>query len=166
MIITIQEAKTLGRPIGAMAPEKLQAYINEAEQQVKRAIGDALFVAINDPVIAATEPYKTLLNGGTYTNGGRTYCFRGLKVATAYLTDAKAMMTGDIESTRYGYVQKSGDYSQAIDGGRLSSAYNEIVEEGQIYLREAVQYAKANNLITCSAGGVMPSAGIRIKKVN
>lgn len=166
MIITQQEAKTLGRPIGAMSPEKLQAYINEAEQQVKRAIGDGLFVAVNDPTTAATEPYKTLLDGGTYTNNGRMYCFRGLKVATAYLTDAKAMMTGDIESTRYGYVQKSGDYSQAIDGGRLSSAYNEIVEEGQTYLRECLQFARVNNLLNCCGGGVMPSAGIRIKKID
>lgn len=165
MIISQQEAKTLARPIGAMQPDKLQAYINEAEQQVKRAIGDGLFAALNDTTIAATEPYKTLLTGGTYTDGGRTYCFRGLKVATAYLVNAKAMMTGDIESTRYGYVQKSGDYSQAIDGGRLSSAYNEIVEEGQIYLREAIRFARCKNLLTCG-GGVMPSAGIRIKKIN
>lgn len=163
MIISLSEAKTLGRPIGAMQPDKLQAYINEAEQQVKRALGDDLFVTLSDPTTAGNEPYKTLLSGGTYTVNGCTYCFRGLKVATAYLTDAKAMMTGDIESTRYGYVQKSGDYSQAVDGSRLSSAYNEILEEGKTYLKECVQYAQRFNLM--SAAGQFPSAGLRIKKI-
>lgn len=167
MILTTSEARTLGRPIGqAVADNKIQAFINEAEQQVKRYIGGNLYHDINDPANQAIEPYKTLLSGGDYQDGDRWRNFRGLKVATAYLVDAKMMMTGDIESTRYGYVQKQGEHSDHINERRLSSAYNEITAEAQQALKEAMLFARhANLLACCNGGGDLPSNGLKITKI-
>ena len=166
MIITTAEARTLGRPIGqAVADNKIQSFINEAEQQVKRYIGGNLYHEINDPANQSVEPYKTLLNGGEYQSGGNWRSFRGLKAAAAYLVDAKMMMTGDIESTRYGYVQKQGEHSDHISERRLSAAYNEITEEAQRALKEAMAFARNAGLCNCDGGGDLPSNGLKITKI-
>jgi len=148
-LITEQEAKTLGRPLGDIKSDKIKAYICEVEQtQIKPAIGDQLYKDLFDEDKIEEEKYDTLLNGGEYEDrAGILRSFSGLKVAIAYYVYVKTLMSGDIESTRFGFVQKDSSYSQHISDAARSAAYNEAMEVARHYLGECITYAKIVDLI-------------------
>lgn len=167
ILITIEEAKSLARPL-LMHNEKIEPFIVEVEQtQIKPALGDSLFKDLHDDIKSLDDPYSILLSGGEYTDScGNFRSLSGLKVAIAYLVYVKTLMCGDVESTRFGFMQKDGQYSQHISTAQRSAAYNEAMEVAQCYLRECIEYCKAKGLIKrCSTNRVAQSAGCIIKKI-
>ena len=171
-LITTIELKTLGRPIGKVADDKLNAFITEAEQlYIKPILGDELFYdllreAENDDEEKANADLQMLLSGGTYyKNAGcdnqSVHSFMGLKVAIAYFVYAQNLMVGDIESTRFGSVIKNGDYSTHVSSKERSDAYNNTIDVANAYLQECVDYCKVKGLIkvvgkpTASIGGII-----------
>lgn len=165
-IINIEEAKTLARPL-IMHDEKVEAFIQEVEQtQIKPAIGDLLFFDLQDPEKIETDLYSVLLSGGSFTDrSGQYRTFSGLKVATAYLVYVKTIMAGDVESTRYGFMQKDGQYSQHISTAQRSAAYNDAMEVAQCYLRECIDYCKNKGLIKNATRKGASYAGCVIRKI-
>lgn len=101
-ILQPNEVRTLGRPIGKVADEKLNAFITEAEQlHVKPILGDELFLRLLEEP-EPSDDIKTLLYGGIYKDkNGVTHSFTGLRVALSYFVYAQNLMSGDIESTRF-----------------------------------------------------------------
>lgn len=151
-----------------MHNDKLLSYIMEVEQSIiKQAIGDSLFKDLHDPAKQEEGPYSTLLCGGEYTDKcGSFRSFSGLKVSIAYFVYVKTLMTGDIESTRFGFVQKDGQYSQHISSAQRSAAYNDAMEVAQCYLRECIDYCRVYNLIkTCEVRKGAASGGCIIRKI-
>jgi len=75
-LITTAELRKLGRPIGKVADDKLEAFINEAEQlHIKPIIGDKLYLDLQKEVEVVedgekNEALQLLLNGGTYFENG------------------------------------------------------------------------------------------------
>ena len=64
-ILKPEEVRTLGRPIGKVADEKLTAFITEAEQlHIKPIIGDELFYRILSE--EQDNNITLLLSGGNY----------------------------------------------------------------------------------------------------
>lgn len=167
-LITIEEAKSLGRPLGDIKGEKLTSYIKEVENtQIKPSLGDALFKDLQDPDKKEEDPLSTLLNGGEYKDGSGVFrSFAGLKVAISYFVYVKILMSGDLESTRYGFVEKQGMYSQHLSTAARSAAYNEAMEVAQHYLNECVAFCKDKDLIDRKniRRGVT-SGGCTIKKI-
>lgn len=169
MLITINEAKTLARPINAkVSDDKILAYIRECESQyIKVALGDDLY---NDLRVASPSGYDDkqllLMNGGTYTNKcGKTRIFDGLKVALAYYVYAKNVMSGDVESTRYGMVVKEDTYSSHINNKDRATCYNEALQVADSYLADCVVYAKSVDLIECGASRTASSGSVTIRKI-
>lgn len=165
-LITPKELRTLGRPIGKVADEKLEAFITEVEQlHIKPVIGDALFMKL----LGDEEPedkVKLLLEGGTYTDKrGELKSFMGLKVALSYFVFAQNLMSGDLESTRFGTVFKDGDYSTRISSKERSDAYNNALEVANAYLQECVRYAKDKELIKSAGKKSYSVGGIKIKRI-
>lgn len=170
-IITITEAKTLGRPICAKVSDaKIAAYIREVEQTVIRhGIGDSLYLRIKGMNSTEVAPdIDMLLNGGIYTDKcGNTRTFVGLKVAASYYVYAANVMSGDFESTRYGMVLKDGAYSTGISSKERSDVYNSVTDIAMAYLKDCVYYCRQKDM-TERAGnnGVKTSfGGITIRKV-
>ena len=166
-IITVEEARTLARPL-SMNDDKVRPYIVEVEQtQIKQSLGASLFRDLHNEEIANKEVLSVLLNGGEYEDScGNLRIFAGLKVAVAYLVYVKSLMSGDIESTRYGFMQKDGQYSQHISNEQRSAAYNEAMEIAQCYLKECMDYCKSKKLIKPleSRRGIA-NAGCIIRKI-
>lgn len=162
-ILTAEEVRKLGRPIGQVDALQLNAYIKEAEQMyVKPLVGDKLYL---DILKNEDDKYDTLLNGGTYTDGSEEiHSFMGLKVALSYFVYAQNIMTGDFQSTRYGMVLKDNDYSQHLSGKERSDAYNNALEVGNMYLSECVAYCKTVGFIQ-NKGKIRGTGSLRIKKI-
>lgn len=166
-LITIVEARTLARPL-LMHDEKVLPFIMEVEQtQIKPALGETLYRDLHDHDKVADKVYSDLLSGGEYNDcGGKYHSFSGLKVAIAYMVYVKTLMCGDVESTRFGFMQKDGQYSQHISTAQRSAAYNEAHEVAQCYLRECIEYCKEKGLIKpCDSHKALVSAGCIIRKI-
>lgn len=151
-LVSIEELKSLGRPIGKnVDTEKLDAFRTEAEQlHVKPVLGDSLFGQLLAYVDTEgnDDEMETLLRGGSYTSRcGEGRCFMGLRYAISYFVYAQNLMSGDLESTRFGTRFKDDDYSTRLSSKERSDAYNNALEVGNAYLQESVIYAKEVGLI-------------------
>lgn len=166
-LITTDELRKLGRPIGKVQDEKLEAFITEAEQlHIKPVIGDALFMRLLGDEASSNEDMRLLLQGGTYNDKrNEQKSFLGLKVALSYFVYAQNLMSGDFEPTRYGTVFKDGDYSSHISSKERSDAYNNALEVANAYLQESVSFAKDKGLIKASGKRKYAVGGITIKRI-
>lgn len=178
-LLTIEELKTIGRPIGKVVDDKLYAFILEAEQlHVKPIIGDGLYLEMLSDIEkdeADRNPlFVKLLNGGTYhlsdymscdKRHDKTFLFAGLKKAIAYYVYAQMVMTGDFESTRYGMVIKDGDYSSHISDKSRSNYYNHMTDLANAYLKECVSFCKICGLIKTVGASRASVGGCTIKRI-
>lgn len=142
-IITPEEVDILARPCTADEDVALN-YIEESEMQdIKPIIGDALFfdVANNQ------DKYKELLDGGMYEAAGQEYGFAGLKRTLAYYAWARMVKCGTHHLTRYGFVNKNGDYSQSVEWRERQAAYNDAYAVADGYMRECLAYLTAKGLM-------------------
>lgn len=159
-LITADEVKNYGRPIGKMVDNgKLSAFINEAEQlHVKPIIGNGLYLRLvreqEKPIEEQDPLLRKLLDGGIYTAEAcgcdeeqGEFSFEGLKVAISYFVYAQNVMIGDFESTRFGMVTKNDDYSSHLSDKNRSECYNNALDMANGYLQECVDYCKAVGLI-------------------
>lgn len=177
-MITAAEVKTSGRPIGKMVDDdKLTSYITETEQlQIKPVLGDPLYLQICKELEKEESErdsrITTLLNGGVYEvtdckgdeQKGEHY-FEGLKVAISYFVYAQNLMSGDYQSTRFGTVLKSDDYSSHISDKQRSDNYNNVMEIANAYLKDCVGYCKSVGLIKSGGRGKINFGGITIRKI-
>lgn len=172
-LIETSQVKQLGRPLGDIKEDKLLAYIREVENTyIKPALGDTLFLALHADNLEIGGTYDTLLNGGEW-NGEDAACacsgvhfFSGLRTAIAYFVYAKSLMSADIESTRYGFMQKDGMYSEHVSQAQRTAAYNDAMEVGHAYLRECLEYCNAFGLInTGEKRRAASTGGFRIRKI-
>lgn len=167
-ILQPNEVRTLGRPIGKVADEKLNAFITEAEQlHIKPILGDGLFLRILEEVEnGGDERIRMLLDGGVYKDSeDKAHSFMGLRVAVSYFVYAQNLMSGDIESTRFGSVLKDGDYSTNISSKVRSDAYNNAIDVANAYLKECVEYCKSVGLIKGVGRTRYSVGGITIRKI-
>jgi len=174
-LLTTEELRKLGRPIGKVADDKLTAFITEAEQlHIKPILGDELFIGLlaeQDKAVEQRDEVKTmLLDGGSYVinegcDGESIRSFMGLKVAISYFVYAQNLMVGDVESTRYGSVVKSGDYSDRLSSKERSDAYNNTLEVANSYLKDCVAYCKEKGLIKRAGKPAASIGGIVIRKI-
>lgn len=164
-ILQPSEVRTLGRPIGKVADEKLNAFITEAEQlHIKPIIGDELFYKVLEE--ESNDDIKMLLNGGTYKDKrGKIHGFMGLRVALSYFIYAQNLMSGDIESTRFGTVIKNDDYSNRPSSKERSDAYNNSMEVANAYLQECVAYCKEVGLIKVVGKTKLAVGGVTIRRI-
>lgn len=190
-ILTVEEAKRLGRPIGKVDANKIQAFINEIEQTiVRKRLGDNLYLDIlaevntkpveptdneetalnenGEPIVPTERLYDILLNGGSYTDKKeRTRFITGLKVAEAYFVYAQNVRAGDFESTRYGMVKKDDEYSTGISSKERDMAANSATEIGNAYLEEVLTYCYDKEFLKPKDSGVgmNTTSGCVIRKV-
>lgn len=168
-ILSTEKARTMARPIGnAVADNKLQAYIDEVEQtRIAAKFGSEIYSALQDAETRETEPYKTLLKGGTYQRQGKPQVFFGLEKAIAYGVYCKMIQSGDVEVTRYGSVLKRGEYSDHATQQTLAKVAGEVAEIEHRYIAQCLQYCRAAGLLHCCSAtdnGIF-SGGIKVSKI-
>lgn len=140
-IITPEEARQLGRPIGKVSDNKILAFITEVEQTIiRRKLGDSLYAKLTRGD-TLDETYTLLLEGGEYEDKcGNYHILNGLKTAIAYYVYAHNVRTGDYESTRYGMVIKDNEYSTPITPKERDTIANSATEVADSFLKECIEY--------------------------
>lgn len=168
-LLSPEEAKTLGRPIGKVSADKILAYIAEIEQTIiRRKIGNVLYLTLVETDHETDKTYDVLLNGGKYKDKQGTLKYiTGLKTAESYYTYAQYVRSGDIESTRYGLVHKDGEYSEPISSKERDSAANTATEIGDAYMGEIISYCFDQGFLKPgdSRNGLNITAGCVIRKI-
>ena len=109
-LITTDEVSALSRGMSVhLDPDKIETYIRESENiYIKSALGDELFLDVKKN----PEKYQLLLDGGTYeTKCKKKIIITGLRVALAYYTYACIVKNVDGNVSRFGFVNKEGEYS-------------------------------------------------------
>lgn len=164
-LISANEARTLARPVGRVADDKMLKFVEEAENlYVFPKLGYELMKNLHEK--KEEEPYKTMLDGGDWQDEtNEWHHFEGLKKAEAYLAYSKLVMYGDFESTRYGMVSKDGDYSTHISSKERSAIYSDALAMGQAYLGMCVIYAKAKGLMAGYVGKSSMTGNVKITKI-
>lgn len=182
-IISVEEAKTLGRPIGKVASNKITAFINEVENTIiRKTLGDAFYVKLvdiesNGGVWDASfdttfgdeerNNLSILLYGGQYNDlQGFPHVVTGLKTTIAYFVYAQNVRAGDFESTRYGMVVKDDEYSTGISSKERDMVANSATEVANAYLKECVDFGINRGLIqTSGRGNLHITSGCIIRKI-
>lgn len=164
-LITPNELKSLGRPIGKIDDAKLWAYIAEAEHMyVKPVLGVRLFLDLLEYGENKAD-YRMLLNGGIFTDeNDNVISLMGLKVTLAYYVYAQNVMSGDIQSTRFGLVVKDSDYSSHVSSKERSDLYNNVLEVANSYMGDCVKYCQAKGLLS-QAKRKLATGSIIIRKI-
>lgn len=123
-----------------MDDEIVERAIEEAELlDIKPKLGDALFVRLLTHV-----QFAVLLDGGPYDDAdGRRHHFAGLRRALAYYVWARLVKTGVNHLTRFGYVQKQDEYSQAAEHRERMTACNDAFAVADGYMKECLAYIQA-----------------------
>ncbi len=138
---------------------RLSPYIAQAQWfDIRDQLGDVFYT---DMVANySSEPYATLLNGGTYTDSdNNTISFSGLTYAIAYYAYAKFILNQQIAVTSFGVVQKTNEFSQILDAKSLNLQANQNVLFGDAIMNDVKKYLDTNatlfplwNVGTCNNG--------------
>lgn len=125
-----------------MDDEIIARAIEEAELlDIKPKLGDELFLHLT------TQPSDELFDGGQYTDAcGTVRHFVGLRRALAYYTWARLVKTSVNHLTRFGYVQKHDEYSQATEYRERQTAYNDAFAVADGYMKECLAYIQASEI--------------------
>lgn len=140
-LITTDEVSALSRGMSVhLDPDKIETYIRESENiYIKSALGDELFLDVKKN----PEKYQLLLDGGTYeTKCKKKIIITGLRVALAYYTYACIVKTGDGNVSRFGFVNKEGEYSSHTVFKEKMMVYSDACSIADRYLKECVLYLK------------------------
>lgn len=155
-LITTDEVSALSREISAhLDHEKIETYIRESENiDIKSALGDDLFLDVKEN----PDKYLLLLDGGTYESKCRKKkIFAGLRVALAYYAYARIVKNGDGNVSRFGFVNKEGEYSRHTEFKEKMMAYDDACSVADRYLKECVLYLKECGMPLYNGGGKLKS---------
>lgn len=123
-----------------MDDDIIERAIEEAELlDIKPKIGDELFMRLLTHV-----RFDLLLGGGEYVDRNRnTRHFVGLRRTLAYYVWARLVKSGVNHLTRFGFVQKQDEYSQATEYRERQTAYNDAFAVADGYMKECLAYIQA-----------------------
>lgn len=141
-LITIDEVASLARSMSThLDKNEVETYLKESENiDLRMNLGDALFLDLKEH----PENYTLLLNGGIYEDGKGRRLLTGLKSALAYYTFARVVKNKDGQVTRFGFMNKEGEYSSRVDLKEKVMAYNDAFSVADTYMKEVVSYLNLN----------------------
>lgn len=141
-LITPSDVLALSRNSSqSIDPRDISIYIDEAEQlDVRPTIGDALYLRLLNNSGNA-EDNNRLLYGGQYQSGcGNVAIFAGLRKALSYYVYGRIVKNGGRTATRFGFVEKSDDYSRQVEYKERLSASNDATLVADSYMKETLNY--------------------------
>lgn len=151
----LQEVKQIPASVtyARLSPYMMQAQWFDIRQQ----LGDVFYTDMITNY--SSEPYATLLNGGTYTDtDNNTITFTGLSYAICYYAYAKFILNQQISVTSFGVVQKTNEFSQVLDVKSLNLQANQNVLFADAIMNDVKKYLDINvalfplwNTQSCSA---------------
>lgn len=160
MIITRKDINDFCRAC-TTEPSIADGHIYDVESGI---IIPALGVTLFNDVNQHPEKYRELLHGCTYTNekGAEAY-HDGLIRTEAYFAYARIIRGGGT-ATRYGYVQKNGDYSTNSGESAAVRDASQIKASAELMLARVIEFCKAKGYID-KPGKTSNSQSIHVYKI-
>ena len=107
-LIQLSDINTLCRVCSTEEQSALNCIADVERFSIRTIFGSDFFAK----VLASPDDYSELLEGGTeFEYQGKSYILDGLKKADAYLSYSLIVRTCNGVATKYGYVQKTTDFS-------------------------------------------------------
>lgn len=129
---------------------------------IKPSLGIELYNRVSDN---PTE-YEALLYGCEWTDaGGRVKFHEGLVRAEAYYAYGRILRSGNITATRYGAVQKNGDYSNPAMESQVSVQAGQINATAEMMFARVLDYCKDMGLISGNKQGGRNNNYIKVYKI-
>lgn len=167
-LITPDDVQLLSRNSSCLNPKDVNTYIEEAEQlDLKPAIGTALYMRLLNNT-GNVQDNRVLLYGGEYTTPcGDVAMFAGVRKALAYYVYGRIVKNGGRTATRFGYVEKQGDYSNQVDYRERLNMANDATLVADSYMKETLNYIEASGLYPeyKSCHGGMKNKRVTIKVI-
>lgn len=168
-LITPEDVHALARNSSAqLDPRDVSTYIEEAEQlDIKPTIGTALYLRLLDDT-GDKEANRKLLYGGTYqTCCGEVSMFSGIRKALAYYVYGRIVKNGGRTATRFGYVEKQGDFSSRVEYKERLDAANDATLVADSYMKETLNYIEQSGVYSeyKSCGRGMKNRRVTIKVI-
>lgn len=141
-LITPQEVFALSRNSSSSIDVRdVEVYIDEAEQlDLKPTIGAALLLRLLNNEGNGGHNYD-LLNGGKYKRPcGEVATFAGIRKTLAYYVYGRIIKNGGRTATRYGFVEKTDEYSRQVDYRERYAASNDATLVADSYMKETLNY--------------------------
>ena len=124
-------------------PTEFQTFINEAQEfDLKPLVEEDFYfdlLAKKDD-----EPYKALIDGGSYTYNGRSYSFQGLATVISYFSYARFVMNSSAISTSHGMVVKTTPNSTPLVLEERKNFWYKKREEANLMMIDVVKYIERN----------------------
>lgn len=148
VIITLDDVKAL-RPTAELDGQRWEPFALEAQDlDLRPVLGDSLYFDLMskwfNTVDTMYSSYQTLINGGSWTYGGDTIYFDGLKPFVVYKTLARFIQNNPVNITRFGVVNKVVNGSQPVDAQIIRQVVNEMNSNAQTYQNQILLYLNDN----------------------
>ena len=131
-LIQLSDINTLCRVCSTEEQSALNCIADVERFSIRTILGSEFFAK----VLASPDDYSELLEGGTeFEYQGKTYILDGLKKADAYLSYSLIVRTCNGVATKYGYVQKTTDFSQPVTQTQIVSISDKFKAYGDDMLK-------------------------------
>jgi hypothetical protein len=121
--------------------KRIDPYIVEAQElDLRKFLGDIFYQEVIADLTASPQQYSVLLSGGTYSYGGYTYTFKGLKAALVFWTYARFLSNDDIKITPSGAKRKITNESEFVSEAALSRVVSNAREIAATYANQCNDY--------------------------
>ena len=142
--------------------DKLNEMILDAQLlDIQPLLGENLY----NKLIALTDGYEELLEGGIYEHDGISYTNYGLKMALAYFAYARYMMFSSVTDTPFSVVEKLNDNSRPADGTTRKSIYNLNREAALTIWDNVKNYLTRTGQPDFKYCAASPQRGLRLTKI-
>lgn len=146
--ITLADIKAL-HPTAEIDGTMLEPHIQKAQDlDLKPVLGDVLYYDFMNKFLVTGDAmyanYQLLLNGTSYTYGGETIYYEGIKPYMVCKTLVRLATAQPAQLTRYGFVTKIVNGSQPVDNDAIKRFINGQNSDAQTYQNSICQYLNNN----------------------
>jgi len=166
-LISPADVPKLARPMSIhVDPDEVNVFIDETEQMdIVPAIGAELYFELLSDI--DNEKYKTLLDGGFYTDSkNKKRIFKGLRATVAYYTYARLAKNDGKILGESGLIQHQDEYYNRTENKQRIVSYNDAFNVADQYLADVLLYIKETTPSTGCCGGGYKVANKRTRIID
>lgn len=128
----------------------LTPYIIEAQElDLRPFLSDEFYLDLLDDFEASPSltVYSDLYNGVNYTYNSRTYRNDGLVTLLVHYTYARYLNYANVHNTRYGFVQKTNEFSENISEATRARMIAQAKSQAVVYQERVKDYLDRNRTL-------------------
>jgi len=136
-----------------IAPGKFASYLREAQEfDLQPLLGVELYIDLLDSAVNSPQygDYEDLMLGSTYAGpkSDRKFKHEGVVAVLSYYIYSRYLMDAGVNSTPFGVVQKTNDFSQPTSDKTIARKISQAQSGGKAYWEGVQRYIIDNKTLT------------------